>query len=141
VTVVDASVWISSLLPDDVNHEASRSWFEQLASDEELLAPMLLLVEISAGLARRTGRLDVVQHAIVAVRANPRLTIRTMSYDLMEAAVDLAARLRLRAGDAIYVALAHLTGTRLVSWDREQRDRSASVVRVSSPADHLGDSS
>ena len=49
MTVVDASVWISYLLPDDVNHEESRDWFEQLPPTETLLVPMLLLVEISAG--------------------------------------------------------------------------------------------
>jgi predicted nucleic acid-binding protein len=122
VSVVDASVWISYLLPDDVNHEQSRAWFEQLPPTETILAPLLLLVEISAGLARRTGRLDIVEQAVAVVRAEPRLTLRTMEDDRMERAVQRAATLRLRAGDAIYVALAAVTGTRLVTWDREQRN-------------------
>lgn len=139
MSVVDASVWISYLLPDDVNHEESRAWFEQLPPTERLLAPMLLLVEIAAGLARRTGRLDTVECAVAVVRAEPRLTIWSMDDDLMERAVQLAATLRLRAGDAVYVALAAVTGTRLVTWDREQRERSASQVDVASPADDLND--
>lgn len=139
MTVVDASTWISFLLPDDVNHGASRAWFDQLSPDERLLAPTLLLVEISAGLARRTGRLDVAERAVAAVRAEPRLTVWSLDDDLVERAVHLAAALRLRAGDAIYVALAAATGTRLVTWDREQRERSASLIDVSSPADDLPD--
>lgn len=139
MTVVDASTWISYLLPDDVNHEESRAWFEQLPPDERLLAPMLLLVEISAGLARRTGRLDVAERAVAVVRAEPRLTIWSLDDDLVERAVQLAAALRLRAGDAIYVALAAATGTRLVTWDREQRERSVPLIAVSSPADDLHD--
>jgi predicted nucleic acid-binding protein len=138
VTVVDASVWISYLLPDDVNHEASRTWFERRPSDETLLAPMLLLVEISAGLARRTGRLDLVEDAVAIVRTTPQLILRSMEDELMEVAVRLAAQLRLRAGDSIYVALAAVSGDRLLTWDREQRERSSSIVTVSSPADDLG---
>src|SRR5687767_14075873 len=49
VTVVDAGVWLSYRLPDDVNHAESRAWFEQLGSTEELLVPMLLLVEAQPG--------------------------------------------------------------------------------------------
>lgn len=139
MTVVDASVWISYLLPDDANHAASRAWFEELGSSEELLVPMLLLVEIGAGLARRTGRLDSVENAVAVVRAEPRLTIRPMDDILMETAIQLAAELRLRAGDAIYVALASIFGARLVTWDREERERSAARVVSSSPADDLDD--
>jgi predicted nucleic acid-binding protein len=139
VSVVDASVWISYLLPDDVNHEQSRAWFEQLPPTETILAPLLLLVEISAGLARRTGRLNVVEQAVAIVRAEPRLTIWSMDDALMETAVRLAAELRLRAGDSIYVALASITGTGLVTWDREQRERSAVRIPVSSPVDDLSE--
>lgn len=137
MTVVDASVWTSYLLPDDVNHDESRAWFAQLPATEVMFAPMLLFVEIAAALARRTGRLDLVEHAVAVVRADPRLTIQPMDDDLMEGAVKLAAELRLRAGDAIYVALASVTGTRLVSWDREQRERSSARIVASSPADDL----
>ena len=139
MNVVDASVWISYLLPDDVNHEQSRAWFERLAPTETILAPLLLLVEISAGLARRTGRFDIVEQAVAIVRAEPRLTLQSMDDALMETAVELAAELRLRAGDAIYVALASISGFRLVSWDREQRERSAGHILVSSPVDDLSE--
>jgi predicted nucleic acid-binding protein len=135
VSVVDASVWINYLLPDDVNHEQSRAWFEQLPPSETILAPLLLLVEISAGLARRTGRLDIVEQAVAIVRVEPRLTLRSMDDALMETAGELAAELQLRAGDSIYVALASISGTRLVTWDREQRERSAARILVSSPED------
>ena len=136
--VGDASIWISYLLPDDVNHEASRSWFAQLSPDEGMVEPSLLLVEIAAGLSRRTGRLDLVQQAITTVRSDPRLRVHSMTDALMEEALAVAMRLRLRAGDAVYVALAHILGVPLVTWDREQRQRSASVISVSSPDDDLG---
>jgi predicted nucleic acid-binding protein len=137
VTVVDASVWISYLLPDDVNHTASREWFAQLPPDEEIVEPLLLLVEIAAGFARRTGRRDLVEQVLAAVRSEPRLRLQSMTDSLMDQAVDIATQLRLRAGDSVYVAVARISGTRLVTWDREQRERSASAVEVASPADDL----
>ena len=137
--VGDASIWISYLLPDDVNHEASRAWFAQLSPDEEIVEPSLLLVEIAAGLSRRTGRFDLVQQAIATVRSEPRLRLHSMTDALMDEALTLAMRLRLRAGDAIYVALAHIMGVPLVTWDREQRQRSTSVIAVASPDDDVGE--
>jgi predicted nucleic acid-binding protein len=138
VIVGDASLWISYLLPDDVNHEASRTWFAQLPPDEEVVEPTLLLVEIAAGLSRRTGRFDLVQQAVATVRSDPRLRLHSMSDALMNEVLTLAMRLRLRAGDAIYVALSRLTGAALVTWDREQRERSATVVETRSPDDLEG---
>ena len=47
----------------------------------------------------------------------------TLDEALSRAAADLAARLRLRAGDAVYIATAALSRLPLVSWDTEQRKR------------------
>jgi predicted nucleic acid-binding protein len=137
VIVGDASLWISYLLPDDVKHEVSREWFAQLSPDEEIVEPSLLLVEIAAGLSRRTGRFDLVQQAVATVRSDPRLRLHSMTDALMDEALTLAMRLRLRAGDAIYVALSRLTGATLVTWDREQRERAVAVVETRSPDDDL----
>ena len=41
---------------------------------------------------------------------------------------DIAARYRLRGADAIYVAVAHIASSTLVTLDNEQRDRAADLV-------------
>lgn len=131
--VLDASVWISHLLSNDENHAASRAWFGRLPFEEQIIAPTFLLVEVAAGLARRTGRRVVVDRAIEAVRAHPQLTMLGMTDEFMDEAQAVAARLRLRAGDAIYVALAAQHDALLVTWDIEQRTRAQAVLRVASP--------
>ena len=63
--VVDASVWVSSFRPEDVNHNASRFWAEQYNIKGGLLvAPMLLLIEVAAAISRRTGNPKLAKEAI-----------------------------------------------------------------------------
>ena len=54
--VVDASVWVSSLQQQDVNHAARRLWMEKCITQGGLLiAPTVLLIEVAAAISRRTG--------------------------------------------------------------------------------------
>ena len=54
--VVDASVWVSRFLPADETHQESRRWLERyFRSGGQLVEPVLLLVELSAAISRRTG--------------------------------------------------------------------------------------
>jgi predicted nucleic acid-binding protein len=48
-------------------------------------------------------------------------------------AAELAASLRLRGADAVYVAVASVTGERLVTWDREVVSRAARAVDAGFP--------
>ena len=137
MTCADASLWISYLLPDDVHHQESRAWFHQLMADAELVEPTFLLVEITAGLSRRVTDYLMVERIVASVRSDPRLILVSMTDERMEAARKLAGQLRLRAGDAVYVALAAERAEPLVTWDREQRERSEGVIRVTTPADDL----
>jgi predicted nucleic acid-binding protein len=45
----------------------------------------------------------------------------------------MAADLRLRGAEVVYVAAAYLLQVPLVTWDREQRQRAASVIAVQTP--------
>ena len=54
--VADASVMMSALHPPDVHHQQSRDWLVQhLRAGDTLIAPMLLLSEISGSITRRSG--------------------------------------------------------------------------------------
>ncbi len=48
-------------------------------------------------------------------------------------AARLAADLRLRGADAVYVVAAHVLNIPLVTWDREQHERASTVVAVQAP--------
>jgi predicted nucleic acid-binding protein len=53
---------------------------------------------------------------------------------LAREAAELAARLRLRGADAVYVAVARKLDLPLVTWDAEQRERGGAAIVVRTPA-------
>ncbi|MBN1628847.1 MAG: PIN domain-containing protein [Thermoleophilia bacterium] len=52
-------------------------------------------------------------------------------------AANLAAECGMRGADAVYVAVARLFDTMLVTLDRQQRERCPSTVRAVGPAEAL----
>lgn len=74
--VVDASVMVSALWPQDVNHVTSRNWLAaQTLSDEALVAPFLFLGEIAGAITRRTGESELGHAALEELQAIPRLKL------------------------------------------------------------------
>ncbi len=134
MTVVDASVWVSRLVPQDVHHAASRRWLEQRAAGGGLIvAPVLLLVEVAGAISRRTGDPQLAHRAVGQILRIPALRLVPLDHRLAEAAADLAADLGLRGADAVYVATARHLGVPLVTWDEDQRVRATRIVTVTTP--------
>jgi predicted nucleic acid-binding protein len=132
--IVDASVVVSRLVPHDVHHAASRRWLERhVANGGLLIAPALLLPEIAGAVSRRTGQARLARRAVAAVLRLPSLRLVPIDAVLAETAARLAGRFRLRGADAAYVAVAASLRLPLVTWDAEQRERAAAIVRVATP--------
>jgi predicted nucleic acid-binding protein len=61
------------------------------------------------------------------LRRNPRLQlIRTLQ--LLPIAEEVGCNAYLRGADALYAAAARMTGTPLVTWDRELLDRGGGIT-------------
>lgn len=134
--VVDASVWVGRYVPGDRFHRASRSWLAAaLASGELLVLPSLALVEVAGALARRTGSDGSARRAAALIAQLPGVRVVPLDPSLTEAAVELAARCRLRGADAVYVGLAAGLGVPLVTWDDEQRRRAGTAIQTFTPLD------
>ena len=134
ISVVDASVWVSWLNPQDSNHEASNTWITQfIATNGIFVAPTLLLIEVAAALSRRTGQAILARTTVENIRALSGLRLVPIDSSLVQAAIVIASDRRLRAGDTLYVAVAHLLGIPLVSWDKEQLQRASSIITTYSP--------
>ncbi len=58
---------------------------------------------------------------------------------LAHQAIEAAAEHSLRRSDAVYVAVAQRFGSKLVTLDREQRERAAGAVLAYGPAEALLD--
>jgi len=136
MSVVDASVWVAYWVPADAYHLASRRWLRDRLQlfGEPIFGPLILLPEVSGAIARRTGTAGHGQQAVLQMRQLPELKLELLSDDLADAAARLAADLRLRGADAIYVATAQMLGLPLITWDSELLERAAPAVEVREPA-------
>lgn len=136
--VVDASVWVSRFVSGDVHHQPSREWLAGLVEEgASVAAPALLLAEVAGAIARRTDRSELAVQALSLLERLPGIRLVPIEMELAQLAGRLAAELGLRGADATYVSLAHRLGVPLVTWDREQRERSATAINVRTPADLL----
>jgi predicted nucleic acid-binding protein len=135
VAVVDASVWVSRLVPSDVFSAASRRWLaQQVAEGGQWLAPSLMLAEVVGAVARRTGQPELATRTLKQLLHLPSLRLAPVDQRLGRAAAQLAATARLRGADAVYAALAQYLAVPLVTWDDEFRERVGGLIEVITPS-------
>lgn len=133
--VFDANVWISRVSPEEVHHLVSRRWIRgQVTAGTDFTVPNLLLAEVAGGIARRTGNAREGRDAVRMLLRTPRLTVVLLDAALGDRAAELAAQLRLRGYDAVYVAVAEAMGMPLVTWDQEVLARASAVIPVLQPS-------
>jgi predicted nucleic acid-binding protein len=132
--VIDASVWISYVMPEDEHHASSRQWLRRyLGHGGRLVAPVLLAVEVAGGVARRPRRSDLASQIVHHLINLPLMRWEPLSGSLALSAGRLAIDLRLRGADAVYVAVAEKLGLPLVSWDQEHHTRATQRITVYIP--------
>ena len=133
--VVDASVWLSRFVSTDTHHRLSRSWVGvQLEQGNLLVSPALLLAEVAGAVARRTGLVEVAARTTDLIQRLPQTRLVPVDANLGLSSARLAAELRLKGADAVYVALAQRLNVPLVTWDREQLERGQHAVATLMPA-------
>lgn len=135
---IDTSVYLNALRVEEVGHAASRALIGRL-NDEDILVilPTLLLVEVAAALGRAGSSERTSMAAIGEIRAIPGTTLLPLSHRLANAAAEVGARHRLRGSDAVFAAVALQHDATLVTLDRQQLERMASVITTTTPAQLL----
>lgn len=127
--VVDASVWISWLAPNDANHHIARLWLDRhTANGGEMVAPALLLTEVAAGIRRATNSANDAQAMASYLATFVPLTLVPLEPALVSGATYVAAQFALKAADAFYVAAAKEIGIPLVTFDKEQLARPVGYI-------------
>lgn len=131
--VLDAAVWVSAAIPQEQQHTSSRQWIDQyLAAGGVLVICEWFIVEVATAIGRRVSS-QHGQTAYTRVYSLSQTLIVPMSTQLMQDSAATAAALRLRAGDAVYIALAYGLGLPVVSWDGEIAQRGDPRVSVFDP--------
>jgi len=127
--VVDASVWVSRASQRDPAHERTIAWFDRQAREGAVhAAPVIVLAEVAGALARTSRSSELGLRVVTRLVDLPRLRLLAIDASIGLRAGEIAADLRLRGADAVYVAIAERLNLPLVTWDREQRERGGSLV-------------
>jgi predicted nucleic acid-binding protein len=134
VIVPDASVWVSVILNQDVDHVVSRQWTRQWSMAGRLLVvPVLFLAGVAGAVSRRSGSSALGRRELSAILTNLAIRLEAVDRPLAESAARHAADLPLKGSDAVYVALAERMGIPLITWDNEQLAQGAAVIDVRTP--------
>lgn len=128
--VVDASIWVSRLVSDDVFHESVKAWMSaHLEEGDQFIAPSLLLAEIGGAISRRTNS-SLGLKAIEYIQDLPGLQLVEMEDSLLREAAQFAAEFGLRGADSTYVAVAARLDLPLITLDSDQRERAKKRITV-----------
>ena len=136
--VVDASVWVSRLMPQEVNHNVSSLWTDRFTTlGGMLVAPVFLLIEVAASVSRQSRQPELSKQSVTDLQTDEAMSFVPLDSALVQTAIELASTLQLRAGDAIYVALAHQMNIPLVSWDKERLQRASRLIATYTPENYV----
>lgn len=136
--IVDASVWVASVLNEDAHHEVSLAFMHRFVKERQIATvPLLVWAEIAGAVARRTG--DTERGLKAAGLITAQVWVRGVPLDdtLASESMRLAAKLRLRGADAVYVALAATYREPLITLDSEMLERARGVADVFTPEQWL----
>ena len=135
---VDASVFVNAFNPHEDGHGDSLAILAAMQeAGDPIIVPTLLVPEVASAVARasddRTGALEYSN----ATAGLPHVTLVSLTPTMARQAAELGATHRLRAADAVYIAVARRYGTVVVSRDDEQRSRGSAVVTCQTPQEAL----
>ncbi|MGE3541331.1 MAG: type II toxin-antitoxin system VapC family toxin [Candidatus Tectimicrobiota bacterium] len=132
---VDASVWVNAFDQREPGHHVSRHFLELVRGHAlPIIVPNLMLVEVAGAISRTRQAPEQAQAFALALRRLPHVTVRVLDEGGALHALTLAARHGLRGADAVYAAVAHETGSTLVTLDNEHLTRLVTLITVCTPA-------
>ena len=127
--VIDASVWVSAADPTDALSGPSRAFLSRVAARELSIAlPEFAKLEIACALARRLRSAEHGRSLTDQMLESPLMATYSVNRAVLRKAIQLGTRSFLRAGDALYAAVAQGVEGQLVSWDRELIERAGAVT-------------
>jgi predicted nucleic acid-binding protein len=113
--LIDASGWVAVSDPHDRYHSAAQALVAEI--ERPLAALDLTLYEVANVMGPKKGRLRQGRFLLKLIEERCRENLIAANSDLLEPALEIAAKHDLTAYDAAYVAAAQRNGWTLVSAD------------------------
>ncbi|MEM7028699.1 MAG: type II toxin-antitoxin system VapC family toxin [Chloroflexota bacterium] len=134
MAIMDSSVYVAILNRGEVGHQASIDWLQRArTSDEQIIAPNVLLAEVGAAVSRGTGDIALARRVLHQLKTSTLIDLRPITSTLANRAAEIAIDYRIRGCDALYVALAEQTGEPLTTLDQQQLQRGSAIVTTTTP--------
>ena len=96
------------------------------------------MAEVAGAIARRTSYPRLAHRAVALISSTPGFRLVPGEPEMATLAARLAANLRLRGPDALYVAVAQYLEIPLVTWDNEQFERASRSIATFTPGQLVG---
>ena len=126
---IDASVMVAAAVADEPNHDVAAALLREAGRSRVAIhQPTVALVEVAAGIVRRTADVGLAQDALRLLLAMPGAEFHGLDMPAALQAAGVASALRVRAGDAAYAAVALEAGSTLVTLNHELLARAAPLV-------------
>ena len=136
--IIDASVWVAGVLGEDAHHEVGLAFMRRFVQERRIAnVPVLVWAEIAGAVARRTANADRGLKVARFVAAQTWVRGVAVDASLASESMRLAAELRLRGADSVYVALATTLREPLVTLDKEMLERARDAAEVLTPEEWL----
>jgi predicted nucleic acid-binding protein len=134
VSVVDASVFVAAVSPDEKHHDQAVVWLNwALAETDTLDVPAIVLSEVAAAISRGQDDNDLAKRALNLLLGTDLIRIFPVTQEMAKRAAKIGIEQRIRGCDAVYVALAEQLGSDLVSLDQQQVERGTAVISTRHP--------
>lgn len=135
---LDASVITNSVIEKEKHHEFSKKLMDKIEEKKNLvIVPEIVLPEVASAIARGTDDERKALNFVDRLMKLPNFVFIPVDRELSLIASELAAKHRLRGADSIYVAITRLFRFRLITLDREQRERAYKIIKVKTPEEEL----
>lgn len=132
--VVDASVLVAAAFSDEVAHPIATAFLHAVAAAGVVVhEPSMAVVEVTAGIVRRSGDVELGKEAVDLLLGLPGVVIHDLGLTDALTAAGVASQLRLRAADAVYAALADAVAGTLVTLDTELLGRASGLIDACTP--------
>lgn len=139
--VVDASVFLSSFLDNEVRSLTSRLFFESLKKEGiKITLPILTLFEVLHNFYRVSGdmgKTEAVHDFFVKLSVANEIKILSLDASFLSHFFSFHKNFDLKTSDTIIVLTAHREKVPLISWDKKMLKQGAKSTTVYTPEEYL----